>query len=42
MCSDNSEIIIGLATNSILLFIYFDPILDLCWSVDQLHLTVLN
>ena len=24
------------------LLIYFEPILDLCWSVDRLHLNALN
>ena len=30
-----------LKTFCLLLFIYFEPILDLCWSVNRLHLNVL-
>ena len=38
---ENSKTIIGLETYSGLLFIYFEPILGLFWSVDRLHLNVL-
>ena len=36
--SENSEISIVLETA----FTYFEPIMDLCWSVDRLHFNVLN